>query len=47
MGGYVVARSWGGKLLPKTRATMDNSALFWHYVTLQGLAIAVLPRLLA
>ena len=45
MGGYVIARSWRGKLLPRARATMDNSALFWHYVTAQGLAIAVLLRL--
>ena len=47
MGAYVIARSWSGKLLPRTRASMDNSALFWHYVTVQGLAISVLPRLLA
>jgi cytochrome c oxidase subunit I+III len=46
MGGYVIARSWRGKLLPRTRATMDNSALLWHYVTAQGLAIGALLQLL-
>jgi cytochrome c oxidase subunit I+III len=51
MGAYVLARSWSGKLLPNARATSDNTALMWHYVTAQGLAIGalvhLLPRLLA
>lgn len=50
MGGYVLARSWSGRLLPEARATLDNTALMWHYTTAQGLAAAVLvqglPRLL-
>ena len=38
---YLVARSWSGHLTPASRATMDNSALIWHYTTLQGLAFAL------
>ncbi|HYE40641.1 MAG TPA: cytochrome ubiquinol oxidase subunit I, partial [Ramlibacter sp.] len=46
MGGYVVARSVAGLLRPDARATLDNSALFWHYVTVQGIAAIWLVRLL-
>jgi cytochrome c oxidase subunit I+III len=50
MGVYVLARSWSGKLATPARATLDNSALLWHYTTVQGLAAAALvqglPRLL-
>jgi cytochrome c oxidase subunit I+III len=50
MGGYVLARSWSGKLAPQARATLDNTALLWHYTTAQGLVAAALvqglPRLL-
>ena len=46
MGAYVLSRSWSGKLLPRARATIDNTALQWHYVTAQGLAIAALVQLL-
>ena len=38
MGAYVCARSWSGKLLPEARATLDNTGVLWHYVTVQGLA---------
>lgn len=38
MGLYVCARSWSGKLRPDAHATLDNTVLLWHYVTLQGLA---------
>jgi cytochrome c oxidase subunit I+III len=38
---YLCARSWSGKLTPSSRGTLDNSALIWHYTTLQGLAGAV------
>jgi len=38
MGLYVCARSWRGRLLPEARASLDNTALLWHYVTAQGLA---------
>ena len=38
MAGYVCARSWSGKLLPKARASLDNTVVLWHYVTAQGLA---------
>ena len=47
---YLLARSWSGRLGAASRATMDNSALIWHYTTLQGLAYAaavnLLPRLM-
>ena len=46
MGGYVVARSMAGRLRPDARATLDNSALLWHYVTVQGLATLVIVRML-
>jgi cytochrome c oxidase subunit I+III len=46
MGPYVLARSWAGKLKPSARATLDNSALMWHYVTLQGLALVALVQVL-
>jgi len=50
MGVYLLARSWSGRLQPQARATLDNTSLMWHYVTLQGLALAALvqglPRLL-
>ena len=38
MGAYVVARRVSGKLLPDARASLDNTVVLWHYVTLQGLA---------
>jgi cytochrome c oxidase subunit I+III len=38
MGGYVCARAWTGKLRSDARASLDNTALLWHYVTVQGLA---------
>jgi cytochrome c oxidase subunit I+III len=51
MGGYVLARSFSGRLTPRARATFDNTALMWHYVSAQGLAMAALvqglPGLLA
>jgi cytochrome c oxidase subunit I+III len=50
IGAYLLARSWSGRLQPQARATLDNSSLMWHYVTLQGIATAALvqglPRLL-
>ena len=47
MGGYVLARSWSGRLSLRARATLDNTALLWHYVTVQGLAVAGLVQGLA
>jgi cytochrome c oxidase subunit I+III len=38
MGFYVCARSGAGKLRTNARASLDNTAVLWHYVTLQGLA---------
>ncbi|MDB5777806.1 MAG: cytochrome c oxidase, subunit [Polaromonas sp.] len=38
MGLYVCARSAAGKLRADARASLDNTVVLWHYVTLQGLA---------
>ena len=46
MGGYVVARSFAGALRPDARATLDNTALMWHYTSAQGLAGMALVRFL-
>jgi cytochrome c oxidase subunit I+III len=47
---YLIARSWSGHLTPVSRATMDNSALIWHYTSLQGvvsaLAVNLMPLLM-
>jgi cytochrome c oxidase subunit I+III len=49
MGGYVCARAWAGRLRPDARASLDNTALLWHYVTVQGLAgmgsVYLMPQL--
>ena len=37
MGLFVCARQAAGKLLPNARESIDNTAVLWHYVTLQGL----------
>ena len=37
-GPYLALRSWRGHLGERSRATLDNVALLWHYTTLQGLA---------
>ena len=51
MGTYTLARSLACRLRPNARATLDNTALQWHYVTCQGIAFALLlqglPRWLA
>jgi len=50
MGGYVLVRSWSGRLQPAARATIDNTAPMWHCVTAQGilgaLTVQLVPRLL-
>ena len=46
MGLYLLARSWSGALRTDARATLDNTAVMWHYVTLQGIAGMALVRLL-
>ncbi|MEW7848230.1 cytochrome c oxidase subunit I [Massilia aurea] len=35
-GPYLCVRAWRGMIVPQNRATRDNIALIWHYVTLQG-----------
>ncbi len=40
-GPYLAARAWSGRLSPSSRATLDNTALIWHYTTLQGIAMAL------
>jgi cytochrome c oxidase subunit I+III len=37
MGLYTIARWWAGKLDSVRRSTFDNTMLFWHYTTAQGL----------
>jgi cytochrome c oxidase subunit I+III len=44
VGPYLALRAWRGHLSGNSRATLDNSALVWHYTTLQGIAMAVLVR---
>jgi cytochrome c oxidase subunit I+III len=46
MGVYLLARSWSGALRTDARATLDNTAVMWHYVVLQGIAGMALVRLL-
>jgi cytochrome c oxidase subunit I+III len=46
MGGYLLARSLAGRLVPQARATLDNSALLWFYASVQGLATVALVRVL-
>ncbi|MBA3478051.1 MAG: hypothetical protein H0T52_06575, partial [Lautropia sp.] len=38
MGSYLIARVWSRMLAPESRATLDNTALMWHYTALQGVA---------
>jgi cytochrome c oxidase subunit I+III len=45
-GPYLAARAWSGRLTPSSRATLDNTALIWHYTTLQGLALALAVHLM-
>ncbi|MDT4859044.1 hypothetical protein FQZ97_935380 [compost metagenome] len=49
-GGFVLARSWRGKLQPVARASLDNTRLLWHCATAQGvlgaLVVQAAPRLL-
>jgi cytochrome c oxidase subunit I+III len=51
MGLYTIARCWAHKLDSIRRATFDNTMLFWHYTTVQGLVGLALahgfPRTLA
>ena len=44
MGAYLLARSWCGLLTPRGRATLDNTALQFHFVTLQGMAFSLLVQ---
>jgi cytochrome c oxidase subunit I+III len=47
---YTIARWWTGKLDSVRRSTFDNTMLFWHYATAQGLVGVIVvhgfPRLL-
>jgi cytochrome c oxidase subunit I+III len=46
MGLNLLGRSFAGLLRPDARGTLAYSALMWHYVTVQGLAVLALVRLL-
>ncbi|THC42823.1 cytochrome c oxidase subunit I [Massilia sp. Mn16-1_5] len=41
VGIYLAARAWSGRLSPSSRATLDNTALLWHYTTLQGIVLSL------
>jgi cytochrome c oxidase subunit I+III len=43
---YLALRAWRGRLGPRSRATLDNVALVWHYTTLQGMAAVAVVRLM-
>jgi len=50
MAPYLALRGWRGHLTARSRATLDNIALVWHYTTLQGIAwmsaVRVVPLLM-
>jgi len=46
VGPYLALRAWRGHLNHRSRATLDNAALIWHYTTLQGIAMHALIRLM-
>tara|TARA_R110001599_G_scaffold159052_2_gene346203 strand:- start:14063 stop:16651 length:2589 start_codon:yes stop_codon:yes gene_type:complete len=39
--GYLLARSWAGRLTSSNRSALDNIGLMWHGTTLQGLIAAL------
>ncbi len=47
---YLALRAWRGLLDGRSRATLDNIALIWHYTTLQGITwlatVRVVPLLM-
>jgi cytochrome c oxidase subunit I+III len=45
LGPYLALRAWRGHLGTRSRATLDNIALVWHYTTLQGIAAVAAVRL--
>jgi cytochrome c oxidase subunit I+III len=46
MGVYLLGRIWSGKLTPHSRATLDNTALMWHYTAIQGVLALTLVQAL-
>jgi len=40
IGTYLCARAWCGHVTERSGATLDNTALMWHYTSLQGIAAA-------
>ena len=46
MAPYLVARRWCGHLLPRQRAALDNTVLFWAWTALQGVLVVALVQLL-
>ncbi|QJD99567.1 cytochrome c oxidase subunit I [Massilia forsythiae] len=42
---YLALRAWRRHLTERSRATLDNIALIWHYTTLQGMAWLAAVRL--
>jgi cytochrome c oxidase subunit I+III len=46
LGPYLALRAWRGHLGSRSRATLDNIGLVWHYTTLQGIAAVAVVRLM-
>ena len=46
MGGYLIARSWSGRLRPEARGTLDCITLMWHYAGAQALVLMAVVNLL-
>lgn len=44
MAGYLLVRSWSGRLHAQARATLDSTSVLWHWTTVQGLAALLLVR---
>ena len=46
MGAYLIARLGSGLVTARRRTTLDNTVLFWHGVTVQGVLLMALVQLL-
>ena len=39
---YLCARHWRGHVTAASRATLDYTAMMWHYTSLQGIVLTAL-----
>jgi cytochrome c oxidase subunit I+III len=44
LSGYLAARLAAGLVTPRSRATLDHTALLWHYAAAQGIVIALVVQ---